>query len=131
MKKYLALFGCVIALVGCSHIFVPCSYYREFAEKPIYFKFGGVEFTDESKKTIDEGLVFLRNHRTKRIELDGYTDEVGNPDFNMNLSRRRVEAVRNYMIENGVAPKRIRVDWHGAEKGRPYSKHRRVDVMIK
>lgn len=130
MKKYLLLLGCAFCLFGCSHLFVPCSYYREFAEKPIYFKFAKTELTPESKSALDEGMVYFRNHRSKRIELDGHTDELGTAGFNMNLSRKRAEAVRDYLIENGVAPKRIRIDWHGVEKGKPYKDHRRVDVTL-
>ena len=131
MKKYIALFGCSLALFGCAHGPKPCSYYKDQAEMPIYFKFGKTEMISESKKTVDEGLTYLRNHRLKKVELDGYSDEVGSTKFNMDLSRKRVESVRDYLIRHGVSSTRIDIAWHGEEKGKPYSAHRRVDVTVR
>jgi len=41
------------------------------------------------------------------IEIDGYTDNVGDPNANLALSQRRADAVRSTLIEGGVEPSRL------------------------
>lgn len=133
MKKYLSLLICSFALTACQHgMEHTCDYYRSNLETPVYFKFGTNEITDESKQKIKEGVVFLQKHRFRRVQLDGYTDEIGGQsDANMNLSRERVETVRDFLVENGIAKKRISMFWHGAIQGKPYDRHRRVELTVK
>jgi outer membrane protein OmpA-like peptidoglycan-associated protein len=49
-----------------------------------------------------------------RLEVQGYADQRGNEAHNQDLSRRRAERVRNWLIEHGVAPERLSVASHGA-----------------
>jgi outer membrane protein OmpA-like peptidoglycan-associated protein len=44
----------------------------------------------------------LAAHPTLRLEIEGHTDSVGSDAFNQALSERRAEAVRNYLIQQGV-----------------------------
>lgn len=46
----------------------------------------------------------LRMNEPVRVTLSGYTDSVGNPDYNRELSERRVEYVKQALIDNGVEP---------------------------
>jgi len=55
----------------------------------------------------------LREHPERRVLVEGYTDNVGNPELNLELSRRRAEAVRQALIARGVAAGRIDVGGHG------------------
>jgi outer membrane protein OmpA-like peptidoglycan-associated protein len=41
------------------------------------------------------------------IEIDGYTDNVGDPNANLALSQRRADSVRSTLIEDGVEPSRL------------------------
>ena len=133
MKKYLSFVACALALVACSNGHDhSCAYYRSNLESPVYFEFGTANITAESKKKISEGVVFLQNHRFKHVQLDGYADEIGgDTESNMELSRDRVEAVRDFLVENGVAKRRISMSWHGVRKGKPYNKNRRVEITVK
>ncbi|UCE55027.1 MAG: OmpA family protein [Desulfobacterales bacterium] len=70
--------------------------------------------------------------------LHGYTDDTGRPEYNVELSRRRAEAVADYLYNNfNLGPDRVISLWYGAanpiasndtEAGR--SKNRRVEVSI-
>ena len=133
MKKYLSLLATALVLAACqSGDKHSCDYYRSNLETPVYFEFGTADIKPESKQKIQEGVVFLQKHRFRRVQLDGYADSVGgDSDFNKNLSRERVEAVRDFLVENGIAKKRIEMSWHGALQGKPSYKQRRVEMTIK
>ena len=132
MKKYFVLIAAALSLAACAGSDSTCADHEANAKAPILFRFDSVNFTPESQARVDDGLTYLTGHRFHDIELDGYADEVGGKtEYNMDLSRRRAEYVRDYMIKNGVAEKRITTRWHGVESGHPYKERRRVDVTVK
>jgi outer membrane protein OmpA-like peptidoglycan-associated protein len=56
----------------------------------------------------------LKQHTTARIEIDGHTDSVGTPAYNQHLSQDRANAVRAYLIQNGIVAKRLVAKGFGA-----------------
>jgi outer membrane protein OmpA-like peptidoglycan-associated protein len=50
-----------------------------------------------------------------RFMVAGHTDAKGNPQYNQQLSQRRAEAVRRYLVDNGVEPERLQAVGYGAE----------------
>lgn len=50
-----------------------------------------------------------------RFMVAGHTDAKGNPQYNQQLSERRAEAVRRYLVDNGVEPERLQAVGYGAE----------------
>ena len=71
------------------------------------------------------------------IRIEGHTDSVGSEAYNMDLSRRRAEAVKNLLVQRGVADSRLEVVAFGeslpvatndTEAGR--QKNRRVELKI-
>ncbi len=42
-----------------------------------------------------------------RVEIQGHTDNVGDPEANRALSRRRAEMVRTYLVGHGIAESRL------------------------
>ncbi|NTU70164.1 OmpA family protein [bacterium] len=72
-----------------------------------------------------------------KVQLSGHTDNSGNPEKNMELSKNRTQAVKDYLIKQGVKEFRIKAEWFGQEKpiadnktpaGR--QKNRRVEMKI-
>jgi outer membrane protein OmpA-like peptidoglycan-associated protein len=49
----------------------------------------------------------LRDDPQMSVDLEGTTDPIGSRDYNVKLSRRRVEAVRRRLLQEGVEPTRI------------------------
>jgi outer membrane protein OmpA-like peptidoglycan-associated protein len=47
------------------------------------------------------------------IQIEGHTDSTGSESYNMDLSRRRAESVRNLMLQRGVASSRMQVVAYG------------------
>ena len=52
--------------------------------------------------TLGQLIALLRRAPHTAIEIGGHTDRYGEPDYNLQLSRRRAEAVRDYFISHGL-----------------------------
>ena len=73
-----------------------------------------------------------------RVEIQGHTDNRGNEEFNQQLSQRRADAVRDFLIERGVAPSRLEAKGYGSSKPivepaggeRAWYMNRRVEIMV-
>jgi OOP family OmpA-OmpF porin len=50
------------------------------------------------------------------LKLSGHTDNTGSTAFNLNLSKKRAEAVKNYLVAQGIDPKRITTEGLGSTK---------------
>ena len=86
---------------------------------------------------LNELAGLLINNPDWKLRITGHTDNIGDRESNKQLSQRRAEAVRDYIIEQGVAANRFLVDWYGEERpiadnsteeGR--QKNRRVEMEI-
>jgi OOP family OmpA-OmpF porin len=77
---------------------------------------------DTSKATIkdhtllDAATDILRQNPGLTGEIRGHTDSTGPRDFNMALSLRRANAVRDYFISQGIAASRLRVTGAGPDE---------------
>ena len=70
---------------------------------------------DDQKLNIDRMARYLKSHPEARLELVGYADkETAYPEYNMKLSQRRVNAVRDYLVkECKIDPSRLITDAKG------------------
>jgi len=55
----------------------------------------------------------LKRQPNLRAHIVGHTDSDGSDAYNMGLSKRRAESVRNYLVAQGIATSRLTVDWKG------------------
>jgi outer membrane protein OmpA-like peptidoglycan-associated protein len=70
-----------------------------------------------------------------RVQLDGFADERGDSQYNLELSEKRVEFVRSQLIAAGIHPSRIRVAAHGESPAQDasvdsYALERRVSLKL-
>lgn len=69
------------------------------------FKFGGTELPDAAKARLDEIISQAKaDPKGIYIEIEGHTDNVGNPAFNERLGMERAEAVKRYLYEQHQVP---------------------------
>lgn len=61
----------------------------------------------DSFRLLDEVVSVLRDFPKMRISIEGHTDSVGGESMNLRLSQRRAEAVRDYLVDAGIAPERL------------------------
>lgn len=83
----------------------------------VFFDFDSDVLRDESSPELDRLVKVLKTHSTMIIQIDGHTDDYGQHEYNMNLSRRRANAVVKYLVSQGVAA--VRLIPRGFGKNRP------------
>ncbi|MGB4665099.1 MAG: OmpA family protein [Bacteroidales bacterium] len=103
----------------------------------IYFAFNSADILANSQKVLDEFIVFLNDHPTLQIGIEGHTDNVGSDEFNLILSENRAKAVYNYLVNNGIDANRLQYKGFGesspiatndTEEGR--AMNRRTEFVI-
>jgi len=112
--------------------------YKEIIILPdIHFEFDKAVIKPESFPVLDSIAQWLLSRPSMVVEIAGHTDSIGSATYNLSLSQRRAEAVREYLIEKGVSPERIYARGYGetqpissnsTEEGR--AKNRRVEIRI-
>jgi outer membrane protein OmpA-like peptidoglycan-associated protein len=70
----------------------------------ILFESGRADLKPEGREALAKisGVLLIANGY--RMSIEGHTDNVGAPDFNLDLSRRRAESVRDYLSRQGLSP---------------------------
>lgn len=101
------------------------------------FGLGEATILPESYEELDNLVKMLANTPNMTIRLEGHTDYVGNPSANLNLSQMRVDEVKNYMVDKGVAADRIETKAFGGSQplvrsnsSQERAVNRRVEVRI-
>ncbi len=82
----------------------------------IHFGFDRVIPDPDSEEALQLLLKILRQYPALRIRLRGHTDAVGTQSYNMSLSLRRAEAVRQYLAEQGISADRLEVKGFGEDE---------------
>lgn len=79
-----------------------------------YFGFDKADLTDQARRKLDTVVVErARSAEEPRIRIVGHADRIGSPDYNLNLSQRRADAVRAYLVEQGMDEAAIEVEARG------------------
>ena len=106
--------------------------------KNLNFDFALATIRPTSYPSLDKLAVVLRQHPEYKLVVEGHTDNVGDDESNLKLSRDRADAVRTYLIQWGITPERISTNGFGetkpvatnaTEDGRQLN--RRVDFTVK
>lgn len=82
----------------------------------VLFGFDRAGIPSQAKASISSLLEYMKNYEKVRIEIGGHTDNIGPYQYNLALSVRRAQTIANFLISQGVDPKRIEV------KGYSYAK---------
>lgn len=82
----------------------------------IQFTQSTADMMPEAQTDLDRLLTFMGSDLTVRIELAGHTDNQGDFDQNVTLSRQRAETVKTFLVKKGIAPDRIFTKGYGGTR---------------
>lgn len=103
----------------------------------VNFETGSSDLTAESKEVLNSLIEFMNKKNTANLQIDAYTDSVGDDESNLDLSRERAFAVKSYLMDKGIDKDRMKSKGHGedstydneTEEGR--AQNRRVEISIR
>lgn len=84
--------------------------------KVIYFDYDSVSVKPEFQSLIESHARLVRADKSKKMQIEGHTDERGGREYNLALGQRRAEAVRKILELLGVADTQIEAVSFGKEK---------------
>ena len=79
----------------------------------LFFDTNKFELKLQSRTELNRLVEFLRQYRDVQIEVSGYTDNVGSPESNLQLSQRRAQSVVEYLSSHGISVNRLRSKGYG------------------
>jgi peptidoglycan-associated lipoprotein len=82
----------------------------------IYFEFDRSELDDDAKKKLTDNATWLKEDPSRSLTIEGHTDEVGTPEYNLGLGERRARASREYLLALGIEATRVSVITYGEER---------------
>jgi outer membrane protein OmpA-like peptidoglycan-associated protein len=81
----------------------------------VNFEFNKSRLTPDARKVLDFVAQSLAAHPEARVEVAGYTDNIGSAAYNQRLSLARARSVRAYLISRGVNAQQLTAVGHGKE----------------
>ncbi len=103
----------------------------------LIFEQGKAVINPKSFQELDELVAMMKDSPKIEIQLEGHTDNVGNPQANLKLSQARVDAVKKYITTRGVSKNRIKTKAFGGSQAiakenteEARAKNRRVEMRV-
>lgn len=102
----------------------------------VTFETGSSKLNKESYKILRRAFTTMNDNPTIEVKIEGHTDDVGDAQANMNLSKERAEVVKKWLVDKGISPSRISAS--GAGQNKPLfpndspanrAKNRRIDFI--
>ncbi len=92
------------------------AYFQQTIGDRVLFAVDQSTLSPEAEATLDQQAVWLMENADFTAMIEGHADEQGTREYNLALSARRADQVRNYLISRGVAGGRLQVVPYGKER---------------
>ena len=101
----------------------------------VLFDFNSAEVKSEAHPMLNEAVLIMEKNPDLKVEVDGHTDSIGPAAYNMTLSEKRAEAIKDHFVSRGIDPNRLTTKGFGltnpavsndTKEGR--AKNRRVEL---
>lgn len=79
----------------------------------VHFEHNSSRLTENSKSILEMAAASLRGQSSMRVEVAGHTDSSGRDAYNLDLSRRRAQAVVDFLIAAGIPTERLEARGYG------------------
>ena len=132
---------CILAMALSALIFLSVSVGKEPQNsrailRGVSFKSGSAVLLQPSIKPLEALLGELHEEPSLKLIIEGFTDSTGSHQNNVELSRRRAQAVADWLVEHGIEPARLEVQGLGglrpiADNSTPQGRtlNRRIEIV--
>lgn len=103
----------------------------------VFFDFDKATLKTGALQNLDVLVRYLKENPKRNIVIEGFTDSVGSAAYNQQLSQKRAQSVINYLVSQGISPKRLTARGYGeafpvATNEEPGGRqlNRRVEVVV-
>lgn len=130
--KYLSIFAAVALLAACDttpkdgsgaggagQMSVRPGSQEDLAQNVgdrVFFVTDRSDLTTEARGTLNRQSQWLKTYPQVTITIEGHADERGTREYNLALGERRANAVKNYLIAQGVQSARVKTISYGKER---------------
>lgn len=82
----------------------------------VFFSLDSSSLDKSSKEHLHKQVAWLKAHPNVKATVEGHCDERGTREYNLALGERRAEAVKNFLLHNGVDASRLDTVSYGKER---------------
>lgn len=82
----------------------------------VYFDYDKYDVDSEDQRALASQVAWLKQFPSTRVEVQGHADERGTRDYNIALGERRAQAVKSFLVAQGIAESRIQTISFGKDK---------------
>jgi outer membrane protein OmpA-like peptidoglycan-associated protein len=110
---------------------------KRFVFDHLNFETGTTTLTPDSTATVDSLVAIMKCFPATQVQLDGYTDNTGDPAANKKLSLDRAAAVKDMLVKGGIEDSRMTTQGFGqdnpiapndTDEGK--AKNRRLELVV-
>jgi OOP family OmpA-OmpF porin len=98
---------------GCPVVNVSINKRAELVAANVMFNVNSTKLTKNSYPSVRELADSLKTNPDLDLLIEGHTDNIGNPSYNLRLSKERAEAVKKVLVDEGIAASRIGIRGYG------------------
>jgi len=110
---------------------------KVFTLHNLHFAYNSYKLTQKSIKLLEPIANYLKFHPKTKVRVEGHTDSIASRKYNLRLSKRRANSVKEALVKMGISPNRIYTVGYGEDKpiatnktARGRALNRRVDFII-
>lgn len=100
------------------------------------FQINSSKISNDYKSDLNDAAEVFKKYEDTNILIEGHTDDSGADDYNMELSKKRANAVADYLVSQGISRSRLTAKWYGETQPKypnddeNRAKNRRVELAI-